>query len=166
MPNVIMQIIFGAFLEVVQGPLRVGFLYTLGVVFGGCFSLIVSPYMNLVGASAGVYALITAVLANTALNWSELEIWGRLARLFLSGGYLVLDILVYLYGDSGNVSYVAHTGGAIVGLLLGLVVLKNWQIKKHEVWCQFISFALFLIILILTAVLLIVGVRTHTTFFN
>ena len=166
LPNVIMQIIFGAFLEVVQGPLRVGCLYTLGVVFGGCFSLIVSPYMNLVGASAGVYALITAVLANTALNWSELEIWGRLARLFLSGGYLVLDILVYLYGDSGNVSYVAHTGGAIVGLLLGLVVLKNWQIKKHEVWCQFISFALFLIILILTAVLLIVGDRTHTTFFN
>ena len=38
--NVIYQIIFGSLLEAIQGPLRVGTLYTVGVVFGGCFSII------------------------------------------------------------------------------------------------------------------------------
>ena len=40
------QIIFGTLLEIVHGPLRVGSLYTIGVIFGGCFSLIVKVTMN------------------------------------------------------------------------------------------------------------------------
>jgi rhomboid-related protein 1/2/3 len=167
LPNVLCQIIFGTLLEIVHGPLRVGSLYTIGVIFGGCFSLIVKPHLNLVGASAGVYALITAVLANTMLNWSELALWGRVARLVLAGGYLIADIAnIYLTGTVGSVSYVAHLGGALVGALLGLVVLKNWEIKKYEVKCQTISFFMFLFVVIITAILLIFGDRTHTTFFN
>lgn len=48
LPNVVCQIIFGTLLEIVHGPLRVGSLYTIGVIFGGCFSLIVKVTMNFI----------------------------------------------------------------------------------------------------------------------
>jgi len=165
-PNVVMQIIFGSFLEVVHGPLRVGTLYTTGVIFGGCFSLILKPHMSLVGASAGVYALITAVLANTVLNWSELNLINRIIRLFVAGGYLTADIgSIIMTGSQSNVSYIAHLGGALVGALLGLVILKNWDVKKNEVRCQVISFLVFMLVLISVAVLMLVGDLTHRTLF-
>ena len=166
LPNVICQIIFGSFLEVVHGPLRVGTLYTTGVIFGGCFSLILKPYMSLVGASAGVYALITAVLANTVLNWSELDLINRVIRLFVAGGYLIADITsIIMTGSQSNVSYIAHLGGALVGALLGLVILKNWEVKRNEVRCQIVSLFLFLVLVILVAVLMLVGDLTHHTLF-
>ena len=96
-----------------------------------------------------------------------MALWGRVARLVLAGGYLIADIAnIYLTGTLGSVSYVAHLGGALVGALLGLVILKNWEIKKYEVKCQTFSFFMFLIVSIITAILLIVGDLTHTTLFN
>ena len=38
---ILLNEVLGSLLEVVHGPLRVGSLYTIGVIFGGCFSLIV-----------------------------------------------------------------------------------------------------------------------------
>ena len=37
--NLLYQMIFGVLLEIVHGPLRVGALYTIGVIFGGVFSM-------------------------------------------------------------------------------------------------------------------------------
>ena len=58
LPNVLCQIIFGTLLEIVHGPLRVGSLYTIGVIFGGCFSLIVKvkPSSLSYGSHKGILA--------------------------------------------------------------------------------------------------------------
>lgn len=34
--------------------------------------------------------------------------------------------------EQGSVSYVAHVAGALAGLTIGLLVLKNFEQKLHE----------------------------------
>merc|ERR1711963_1045752 len=53
------------------GSLRVAGLYMAGVLLGSVASSIIEPTQYLVGASAGVYALVTAHLATLVLNWHE-----------------------------------------------------------------------------------------------
>jgi membrane associated rhomboid family serine protease len=54
------------------GSFRVGGLYLAGVIFGSLAASIVQPSNYLVGASAGVYALIAAHLGQHSLEaWSQ-----------------------------------------------------------------------------------------------
>ena len=48
-------------------------IYMTGVVAGSLAVAIVDPHIYLAGGSGGVYALITAHLANVIFNWSEME---------------------------------------------------------------------------------------------
>ena len=72
--------------------------------------------MTLVGASAGVYALITAVLANAVLNWNELNLYSKIAKICLVMGYLIFDCVNVIWVhevDESPFSVLAHLGGAI-----------------------------------------------------
>ena len=53
------------------GSLRVLALYMAGVIFGSLGASCIQPTAYLVGASAGVYALVLAHLATLILNWKE-----------------------------------------------------------------------------------------------
>ena len=115
----------------------------------------------LVGASGGVYALLAAHLANVLLNYNNME-FGivRLIGIFVVGkrrlfhsiffsrqffkfsnfskfaasadvGFAIYDR--YAAEQLGPpVSYVAHLTGALAGLTIGLLVLKNFEQKLHE----------------------------------
>lgn len=61
--NLIVQIFLGIALELVHQWWRVSLVYLAGVVAGSIGTSIVNPYKCLVGASGGVYALITAHIA-------------------------------------------------------------------------------------------------------
>ncbi|KYM92177.1 Protein rhomboid [Atta colombica] len=90
----------------------------------------------LVGASGGVYALLAAHLANVLLNYNNME-FGivRLIGIFVIAsadvGFAIYDR--YAAEQMGPpVSYVAHLTGALAGLTIGLLVLKNFEQRLHE----------------------------------
>ena len=63
----------GTPLEMVHRWWRILLIYLSGVLAGSLAVSITDPTVYLAGASGGVYALITAHLANVVANWSEME---------------------------------------------------------------------------------------------
>ncbi|CAI4231248.1 unnamed protein product [Auanema sp. JU1783] len=126
--NVIIQLLVGIPLEVVHKIWRIGPLYVLAVTSGALLQYSVDSSVLLAGASAGVYALITAHLANVFLNWSEMPFrWVRLAVL---GVFLTYDVGGALYrryylNECDMISHAAHFAGGLTGVCFGVFVLYN-----------------------------------------
>ncbi|KAH7727499.1 Rhomboid-related protein 3 [Aphelenchoides avenae] len=104
------------------------------------------------GASGGVYALISAHIANIAMNWSEMEFNWVVALIF--GVLVSFDFGWALYQRYGvkadtKTSYTAHIGGFLAGLLLGIILLRNLRKTKWERiiwWIAVIVFALYVLV--------------------
>ena len=156
--NIIIQLVLGIPLEMVHRWWRVMLIYICGVVAGSLASSITDPDVFLAGASGGVYALIAAHLANVIFNWGEMEFpWLRLLLFLILAGVDTGVAIYYRYlGVDTKVSYVAHIAGALVGLLLGIVVLRNLRVHSWEKglwWCALIVFlGLFLTLIVWNAV--------------
>lgn len=134
--NLLVQMLVGLPLEMVHGSLRIGTVYMAGVLAGSLGTSVFDTDVYLVGASGGVYALLAAHLANVLLNYNQMQ-FGlvRLVGVFLIAsadvGFAVYDR--YAAEPHGPpVSYVAHLTGALAGLTIGLLVLKNFEQKLHE----------------------------------
>ncbi|KFM76449.1 Protein rhomboid, partial [Stegodyphus mimosarum] len=114
---------------------RVMLVYLGGVLAGSLGSSLSDPAVYLAGASGGVYALIAAHLANVIINFKEMTFgWARLVALLVFGG---TDIGVAFYSryveeDRNKTSYAAHIAGALAGLMIGIVCLRNLRIRKWE----------------------------------
>ena len=67
--NVLMQLIFGFYLEVINGPLRIFCLYLMGILGGVLAASVFDPTSNVVGCSGAVYSLLGAWVASLVLNW-------------------------------------------------------------------------------------------------
>ncbi|XP_023160402.1 protein rhomboid isoform X2 [Drosophila hydei] len=142
--NVVVQLLFGLPLEMVHGSTRIACIYFSGVLAGSLGTSIFDPEVFLVGASGGVYALLAAHLANVLLNYHQMR-YGvlRLAFILIFASF-DFGFAIYaryagedlppgqLAASSAAVSYVAHLAGAVAGLTIGLLVLKNFEQKLHE----------------------------------
>ncbi|GMR40188.1 hypothetical protein PMAYCL1PPCAC_10383, partial [Pristionchus mayeri] len=133
--NIIMQCLIGIPLEIVHKVWRIGPLYTMAVVSGALLQYTLDPKVSLVGASGGVYALITAHLANVFLNWNEMPF--RWVRIGIIGVYLVFDIGMVFYrrviaDECDTVSHAAHIAGGITGFCFGIFILHNMVKHKWE----------------------------------
>ncbi|XP_054733888.1 protein rhomboid-like [Anastrepha obliqua] len=140
--NVVIQLVYGLPLELVHGSARVAIIYLAGVFAGSLGTSVVDSEVYLVGASGGVYALLTAHLANILLNFSQMRY----------GITQLLRVIVFVSCDLGyafyakyystksvvnmeakalpRVSYIAHLTGALAGFTMGLLVLKNFDSPK------------------------------------
>lgn len=65
--NIVVQLVLGILLEMVHKWWRVLAIYFAGILAGSLATSISEPYNYLAGASAGVYALITAHLSTVIL---------------------------------------------------------------------------------------------------
>ncbi|TRY70827.1 hypothetical protein TCAL_04481 [Tigriopus californicus] len=164
--NVVMQILVGLPLEMTHGPYRVGTVYLVGVLAGSLGSSIFEPHAFLAGASGGVYALIGAHLATLILNWREdIMIINkrvrrgkatsakhghmiRTLRLILVLAYAVVDPVIAIIKHNGKTSYVAHLSGALIGVLIGIVVLKNRKVEHWEQKLKTVCLALVMVIMV------------------
>lgn len=138
--NILVQLALGVPLEMVHGGLRVAAVYVSGVLAGSLWTSILKPGVFLSGASGGVYALITGHLATLIMNHREMSYpWWRLGVVSLTA---LTDAAVYVYetavlgGPAKPVSYPAHIAGAVAGLLVGVVCLKNlfWETHQRYIW--------------------------------
>jgi len=148
--NVLIQLMLGVPLEMVHRWWRILLIYLSGVVAGSLVVSITDPDVYLAGASGGVYALITAHLANVIFNWGQMEFAAlRLLTFLVLAGVDIGVAVYYRYvGNTTKVSYAAHIGGALVGLLLGMLVLRN--LKTHN-WERYLWWACLLMFLGLLA---------------
>ena len=158
--NLLVQLLLGIPLEMVHRWWRILLIYLSGVVAGSLVTSISDPDVYLAGASGGVYAIIAAHLANVIFNWSEMEFAGlRLIAFLLLAGIDTGIAVYYRYIEvDTQVGYAAHAAGAAVGLLLGIVVLRNLRVKTWERviwWFSLLAFlGLFLAAIIWNAVII------------
>ena len=156
--NLLIQLLLGVPLEMVHRWWRILLVYFSGVVAGSLATSISDPEVYLAGASGGVYAIIAAHLANVIFNWKEMEFPAlRLIAFILLAGIDTGVAVYYRYIEvDTQVGYAAHAAGAIVGFLLGIVVLRNLRVHTWErvLWwiCLLLFLALFLAAIVWNAV--------------
>ncbi|KAI4832366.1 hypothetical protein KUCAC02_015335, partial [Chaenocephalus aceratus] len=169
--NMAMQLLVGVPLEMVHGALRIGLVYVCGVLadidhqkgrhalvaFGGSLAVSVTDMTApVVGSSGGVYALVSAHLANVVMNWSGMKCQFKLFRMAMAlvcmsvefGRAVWLRFYPPAFPPCPNPSFVAHLGGVMVGLTLGVVVLQNYEQRLQEqslFWIFFCVYTLFVL---------------------
>lgn len=161
--NLLVQLLVGFLLEMVHGWWRILLIYLSGVIAGSLATSLFDPQVYLGGASGGVYALLAAHLANVVLNWAEMEF--AVVRLLILGVLAVLDVGTAIYHrhfstSPTKVGYTAHLAGAVAGLLIGTLLLRNLRVlaweRRWKWFCLLAATALFL-----SAVLVNVLVPDH-----
>jgi len=143
--NVLVQLMLGVPLEMVHRWWRIGLIYLTGVFAGSLAVSITDPNIYLAGASGGCYAIITAHLANVIFNWGEMEYPALRLLSFMTVAGVDTGVAVYYryVGHNTKISYIGHLGGAVVGLLLGIVILRNLRSHTWEKalwWCCLLLF--------------------------
>lgn len=133
--NLLIQLAVGIPLETAHKFHAVFIIYFGGVLGGSLGNSIVDPHSYLAGASCGCYALIAAHCSNLILNWNEMRNpWFRFLSLII---FNVTDFGIAVYERHSNygayrTSYAGHLAGAVSGLLLGLVFLRNVRVYDWE----------------------------------
>lgn len=133
--NALALYFFGLVVESNRGPKTVVFLFAAGVLAGGFAFLLLEIARDggaapLIGASAGVYALIAAAAAIAP----NMETIFRMPLWVLAAIYVGMDVVSFLTslryaGGSSSVAYVAHLGGAAAGLLLALRGVSDTRLE-------------------------------------
>ena len=124
--NAIALYFFGLVVERDRGPRTVLFHFFVGVFVGGAAFAILelargAELVPLIGASAGVYALIGAA----AVTNPNLETIFRIPLWVIAAIYVGMDAVAFatslrFQGGASPVAYVAHLGGAAAGIFFGL----------------------------------------------
>lgn len=164
--NMIIFMLVCPLLELAHDSLRPMLVYFVGVVLGSFLSGIWSPNSMLVGASGGCYAVVLAHIANIFLNCKDMDKKWLTVRLIVLAPLVIaagLDIwkAIDRYTNPnampGGVSYAAHVGGTITGLMFGVFILRNFTDDgKWEVimkWVFFGLFGIFFIYAVVTTIL-------------
>ncbi|XP_023011616.1 protein rhomboid isoform X2 [Leptinotarsa decemlineata] len=149
--NIFLQLLLGIPIEVIH-KWRVFPIYFLGVLGGSLTHAVINREVGAIGASAGISAFLTIPIAAVILNWKEMS--HPTVHLLLFGIITALDIVykILVVGDM-ETSYASHLGGALVGLLFGVNILKNLKITKTEIIIWHISLVTLAIILIILVIL-------------
>ncbi|XP_053270045.1 rhomboid-related protein 1 isoform X2 [Pleuronectes platessa] len=157
--NALLQLMIGVPLEMVHGILRISLLYMAGVLAGSLTVSITDMRAPVVGGSGGVYALCSAHLANVVMNWAGMRCPYKLLRMILAlvcmssevGRAVWLRFSPPLPSSGPQPSFMAHLSGAVVGISMGLLILRSYEesLQKQCTWWvivfSFITFLLFAI---------------------
>lgn len=135
--NLLIQLAVGVPLEMVHKSSAIFIIYLGGIIGGALGNSIADSHSYLAGASSGCYALIAAHLSNLIINWNELK--GAWCKLILLVAFSLFDFGTAIYERHFKIdsvayrtSYGGHIAGALCGLLLGLIVLKNSRVHQWE----------------------------------
>lgn len=148
--NMIFLWSFGLIVEGKIGPWKMLSLYFgIAVVFGASTQIFLlnSDYGRALGASAVIYGLMTICLVWAPLNCMDCimiivfrfiirTVYFEVYILVMVGLYLGLDILFLILKGGAFSSELGHTMGALVGLIVGVAMLKT-NLVDCEYWDVF-----------------------------
>ena len=165
--NMLMLLTTWPLLELGHDSLRPFIVYCFGVIFSCLLAACFQPNIWLIGASGGVFAVSLAFLANLLMNVEEMDrnfLKYKLPLVVL----IVLQVVKEGFGayfreirpktsssglnldqnqeETHQVSHMAHIGGAITGLMFGVVVLRNYVIKKWERILRWVLFGVYCVL--------------------
>lgn len=138
--NITVQLFLGIALETVHGWWRVAIVYLLGVAAASMGYSYTKEGRGLFGASGGVYSLITAHIATILMNWQEMEyaMLQMFVFLILCSSNITSEVYHYRITQGDHVGHDAHFFGAFAGLLVGIGVLRNLNVRPYQKkiwWC-------------------------------
>tara|TARA_B110000008_G_scaffold276313_1_gene315361 strand:+ start:135 stop:857 length:723 start_codon:yes stop_codon:yes gene_type:complete len=139
--NMSVLLLLGTIFEFVHGPIPSFIVFWIAGVTGIMTEAVwtKTPY-RLLGASSGVYALATAYLAHLIMNWKEtpLRIYWFIA--FIAS---VIVTVIFSYTNTEedySVADLAHLGGAIQGLFVGCLAVRNIHTTLLEIQWSIVCF--------------------------
>lgn len=161
--NLAVQLMLGVPLEMVHRWWRVLLIYFAGVIAGSLGTTVFDPEVKLAGASGGVYALITAHIATIILNWKEMTM--PIVQLLIFLVITIIDTATAIYNRyyldiNEHIGYVAHFAGALAGLLVGILILRNLEVNRGEKILKWVSLTVYLL-LMGTAIIINVAWTSH-----
>ncbi|XP_037957432.1 rhomboid-related protein 2 [Teleopsis dalmanni] len=127
--NLCLQFLIGFCLESEQRRWKVAIIYAAGGVSGSLAISIFQPQFSLVGASAGIYALLMSHIPHLVKNFSHLPY--RYFRLVALVILCLSDICFTSFhflinrNASPHISLEAHIAGGITGLCLGFLIYRD-----------------------------------------
>ncbi|CAH1118472.1 unnamed protein product [Phaedon cochleariae] len=150
--NLIFQLGFGIALEMVNESWRVLLIYFLGGIAGCLAHGIIDSNAILGGASGGVFALMTAHLAQVFLNLGHLPISITCIQL------LIISLLVfpelaqsayhrYYLQQITEAGVTCHLGGAFAGFLVGIYIIRNVNISQTEKYIWWVALVIFILLM-------------------
>ena len=123
--NMLTLVFFGPRVEERLGGKDFMTLYLLGGIGGAAFSFLFSPNAAVIGASAAIFAVLTAF----AMYWprARIYLWGifPVEAWLLVIGYVLYNLWSGIGGQQGGVANFAHLGGAAVGF--GYLKWHDWR---------------------------------------
>lgn len=137
--NVTMQLAVGFFLEVINGPLRIFYLYLMGIIGGSLAASVFDSTANVVGCSGAVYSILGAWVASLTINWDTMH--SKRKYLYAGAAFILIAIdngstIYQRYFSEADatqsVSVAGHTGGLLMGLSFGTYILRNGEESKFE----------------------------------
>ncbi|KAH8353439.1 hypothetical protein KR084_010946 [Drosophila pseudotakahashii] len=134
--NICLQCFIGICLEVEQGHCRLAVVYIVGGAAGSLANAWMQPHLLLMGASAGVYAMLGSHVPHLVLNFSQLSHrYARIASLcilFLSDVGLTINHFCIHHNRNPRISLEAHIGGGVAGILCGFIAYRRVRPSTHR----------------------------------
>jgi rhomboid protease GluP len=117
----------GRQVEAFYGSWRFSVLYFLAGLFGNvAFYCLGGAYVPSAGASGAIFGLVGAEIAFFVRNR---RLFGRLSRQQLSNLFVLVAINLVFGATVQGINNVAHIGGLVSGLLLGLALAPHYAVE-------------------------------------
>ncbi len=134
--NCIVWVFYSTMVALDNNKFRVFLIQTLSIL-GGVFGCgwqirITKANLTLVGASGGIYGMLSCQIGNLIVNWPELDFFKRLVYTTFLISTTVSDIIFSVLMYSSTISYSAHIGGFIMGMFAGGCLMHNIRKLKWE----------------------------------
>jgi len=122
--NMLFLYVFGNILEDEVGDRRTGAVFFTGGVLSFILSIPFYPDAQMVGASAAIFSVMSALLLVRPPKFSPrfLSPTGPLIIVFL-----IFNIFSIQKEEAGNVAYISHAIGFVIGLFFGASWNKKWK---------------------------------------
>ncbi|CAH2238785.1 rhomboid-related protein 2-like [Pararge aegeria] len=154
--NALVALTVGWHLEREQGWSRVALVWLGGVAAGALGAGALQPRVRVVGASAAVYALLTAHLPNVCLRFGHIPLWWfrplSVVVLGASEGCWALLRAPEPHVSYHHVAWAAHALGAAVGVPLAFLVFTGENSPKRSITVCRVSSVLLLATGVLAAI--------------
>ena len=127
--NMIFLYVFGRAFEEESG----GKVTTVAFFVGGVSSFLASSFyygfeVQMIGASAAIFTLAAAAMLVKPLKLSVLFLFVPLGLVAVL--YLIFNVFAVVLGFGGNVGYVAHVAGFIIGIPFGIAFSKGKWVRN------------------------------------